>query len=171
MVAVSSDPLLLNWEKVTGKAVIPAKNPDGSIPPYRVFDPCIWKRMECTIRFQGGRCRMDPAANGSAPISCSAHRTWQIGSISTRSSRMTCTRWWAMTVPVRTFVPIGDRHILLFFSHMSGGQYLLGDYDKDRDIFVVTAGAKNNFGAAAPAAYTRPPQPPMEREDSSASGI
>ena len=27
MVAVSSDPLLLNWEKVTGEAVIPMTNP------------------------------------------------------------------------------------------------------------------------------------------------
>ena len=43
MVAVSSDPLLLNWEKVAGKPVIPILNPDGSAPPYRVFDPCIWK--------------------------------------------------------------------------------------------------------------------------------
>ena len=45
------------------------------------------------------------------------------------------------------FWPIGDRHILLFYSHMSGGQYLLGDYDKERDKFVVTAHDKCNFGA------------------------
>jgi beta-fructofuranosidase len=44
MVAVSSDPLLLNWEKVSGKAVIPAKHADGTTPVYRVFDPCIWKK-------------------------------------------------------------------------------------------------------------------------------
>ena len=30
------------------------------------------------------------------------------------------------------FWPIGDRWILPFFSHMSGGQYLLGDYDMER---------------------------------------
>ena len=28
------------------------------------------------------------------------------------------------------FWPIGDRHILIFFSHTSSGQYLLGDYDQ-----------------------------------------
>ena len=34
------------------------------------------------------------------------------------------------------FWPIGeDRYILYFFSHMSGGQALLGDYDKKRDKF------------------------------------
>ena len=43
---------------------------------------------------------------------------------------------------------------------MSGGQYLLGDYDKDRDKFVVTAGAKNNFGAAAPAGVHAPSATP-----------
>lgn len=44
LVAISSDPLLLNWEKLTGKAVIPSRSPDGSTPPYSVFDPCIWKK-------------------------------------------------------------------------------------------------------------------------------
>ena len=38
MVAVSSDPLLLNWEKVSSKAVIPAKHADGTTPVYRVFE-------------------------------------------------------------------------------------------------------------------------------------
>jgi beta-fructofuranosidase len=37
MVAVSNDPLLLNWEKVTGKAVIPLLSPTGFPTPYSVF--------------------------------------------------------------------------------------------------------------------------------------
>ena len=116
--------------------------------------------MECTTRFQGGRYRMDRVANGSVPTSCSVRRTWQIGSIChpfIEDDQYTlvgddgaCPYFW----------PIGDRHILLFFSHMSGGQYLLGDYDKDRDKFVVTAGAKNNFGAAAPAGVHAPSAAP-----------
>ena len=36
------------------------------------------------------------------------------------------------------FWPIGDKHILLHFSHMSGGKYLIGDYDQERDKLVVT---------------------------------
>jgi len=48
------------------------------------------------------------------------------------------------------FWPIGDRHILLYFSHSSGPRYLLGDYDKARDKFVATGGGKFNFGAAGP---------------------
>ena len=43
---------------------------------------------------------------------------------------------------------------------MSGGQYLLGDYDKARDKFVVTGGAKNNFGAASPAGVHAPSATP-----------
>ncbi|MHC4546622.1 MAG: glycoside hydrolase family 32 protein, partial [Planctomycetota bacterium] len=54
MVAVSSDPLLLNWEKVTGKAVIPGKSPDGKPLPYRVFDPCIWKKDGLYYSLSGG---------------------------------------------------------------------------------------------------------------------
>ncbi len=44
MVAVSSDPLLLNWKKVTGKAVIPHSKPGEPRLPYNIFDPCIWKK-------------------------------------------------------------------------------------------------------------------------------
>ena len=54
------------------------------------------------------------------------------------------------------FWPIGDRHILLFFSHMSGGQALLGDYDTARDKFVVTAHSGFNFGALGPGGVHAP---------------
>ena len=35
---------------------------------------------------------------------------------------------------------LADRqpYISEFFSHMSGGQYLLGDYDKQHDKFIMT---------------------------------
>ncbi|MCH2658718.1 MAG: glycoside hydrolase family 32 protein, partial [Dehalococcoidia bacterium] len=43
MVAVSTDPLLLNWDKLTGKEVIPiAKGQKDTKNPYTVFDPCVW---------------------------------------------------------------------------------------------------------------------------------
>jgi len=51
MVAVSRDPLLLNWEKIGGDTVIPLRK-DGKYYhflsqeplPYRVYDPCIWRK-------------------------------------------------------------------------------------------------------------------------------
>ena len=51
-----------------------------------------------------------------------------------------------MAAPVRISGRIGDRHILLFHSQMSGAQFLLGDYDKERDKLVVTANGLFNFG-------------------------
>ena len=58
------------------------------------------------------------------------------------------------------FWPIGDRWILPFFSHMSGGQYLLGDYDMERDKFVVTGAGLFNFGASTPSGVHAPSATP-----------
>src|SRR5260221_2947753 len=67
MVALSSDPLLLNWEKVTGKAVIPSKSATGFSQPYSVFDPCIWKKDGNYYSLSGGRRnRSDGGAFGTA---------------------------------------------------------------------------------------------------------
>ena len=47
MVAISSDPLLLNWEKLTGKPVIPMKQgPAG--------DACIWSKDGIYYSLSGG---------------------------------------------------------------------------------------------------------------------
>ena len=54
MVAVSSDPLLLNWEKVTGQAVIPFRKPNDPPLPYNIFDPCIWKKGDMYYSLSGG---------------------------------------------------------------------------------------------------------------------
>ena len=44
MIATSADPLLLNWEKLTGQPVIPTKSKTGLPLPYHVYDPCVWER-------------------------------------------------------------------------------------------------------------------------------
>ena len=43
---------------------------------------------------------------------------------------------------------------------MSGGQYLLGDYDTARDKFVVTQGGKFNHGASGPSGLHAPSATP-----------
>ncbi|MEI6871738.1 MAG: glycoside hydrolase family 32 protein, partial [Verrucomicrobiota bacterium] len=58
------------------------------------------------------------------------------------------------------FWPIGDKHILLHFSHSSGAKYLLGDYDKQRDKFVVTHSGAFTFGSVMPAATQAPSATP-----------
>ena len=159
MVAVSSDPLLLNWEKVTGKAVIPMRSPDGSPLPYRVFDPCIWRKNGTYYSLSGGTL---PGPGGKRVRANFLFRsnnlaTWEYLHPFTEDDRYSlvgddgaCPYFW----------PIGNQHILLHFSHMSGGKYLLGDYDKERDKFVVTQGGDFNFGPAAPAGVHAPSATP-----------
>jgi beta-fructofuranosidase len=162
MVALSSDPLLLNWEKVAGKAVIPipTRNADGSPPPYNVFDPCIWKKDGNYYALSGGTLPNGPGGKLVAAEFLFRSQDlvkWDYLHPFTEGDRFTlvgddgaCPYFW----------PIGDRHMLLFFSHMSGGQYLLGDYDKQCDKLVVTVHGKFNHGAVTPAGVHAPSATP-----------
>ena len=159
MVATSSDPLLLNWTKLTGAPVIPMPEPPESAP-YRVFDPCIWRQGDHYYALSAGQ---TPDGPRGAPVAADflfrspdlAH--WEYLHPFTEGDRFTllgddgaCPYFW----------PIGDKHMLLFFSHMSGGQYLLGDYDTERQKLVVTSGAKFNMGPVAPGGVHAPSATP-----------
>ncbi len=160
MVAVSDDPLLLNWEKVTGKAVIPMTDPDGPPLPYRVFDPCIWKKDGAYYSLSGGTLPIGDDGRfvrANFLFRSNDLETWEYMHPFVEDDRFTlvgddgaCPYFW----------PIGDRHILLFFSHISGGQYLLGDYDRTRDKFVATSGGKYNFGPYGPSGVHAPSATP-----------
>jgi len=160
MVAVSSDPLLLNWKKVTGKAVIPARNPDGSRPPYNVFDPCIWKKDGVYYSLSAGTLPHGPGGKrvrANFLLRSKDLAKWEYLHPFVENDRYSlvgddgaCPYFW----------PIGEKHMLLYFSHMSGGKYLLGDYDKARDKFVVTGGGDFNFGPAGPAGVHAPSASP-----------
>lgn len=160
MVAISSDPMLLNWEKVTGNAVISNKSETGFPLPYNVFDPCIWKKDSIYYSLSAGRLNEGP---GGKPVRANflfrsrdlAH--WEYLHEFVEDDRFTlvgddgaCPYFW----------PIGDRYILNFFSHMSGGQYLLGDYDKENDKFIVTSAGKYNHGAVLPSGVHAPSATP-----------
>ena len=164
MVATSSDPLLLNWTKVAGAPVIPVAHPKGPPLPYRVFDPCIWKQGSSYYSLSAGRVAQGP---GGAPVAADflfrsndlAH--WEYLHPFTEDDRFTligddgaCPYFW----------PLGDKHMLLFFSHMSGGQYLLGDYDTDRDKLVVTGAGKFNMGPVGPGGVHAPSATPDGRD-------
>ena len=160
MVAVSSDPLLLNWEKLTGQAVIPLKNADGSKPPYKIFDPCIWKKGNAYYALSGGT-RLIGAGPGFRPVESLFRSTdlvhWEYlhpfvtGDVFTRvGDDGACPYFW----------PIGNRHILHFFSHMSGGQYLIGDYKMDGDLFSVTSHGLANYGPYGPSGVHAPSASP-----------
>ena len=164
MVATSSDPLLLNWEKVANKAVVPIEMPTGVHWPPRIFDPCIWKKEGVYYSLSAGT---KPEGPEGKPVRANFLlrsddlEHWEYLHPFVEDDHYTlvgddgaCPYFW----------PIGDRHMLLFFSHMSGGQYLLGDYDKGRDKFVVGHGGKFNFGPSAPCGVHAPSATP-EGED------
>jgi len=160
MVAVSSDPLLLNWTKVTGRPVIPMAKPGQEPLPYAVFDPCIWKQGGVYYALTAGTLPEGPG--GKRVRAEFLHRSkdlavWeylhpflendQYGLVGDDGA---CPYFW----------PIGNRHILLHFSHMSGGKYVLGDYDTDRQKLVVAAAGDFNFGPAAPCGVHAPSATP-----------
>ena len=160
MVAVSSDPLLLNWEKVTGKAVIPSRSDDGSPLPYRVFDPCIWKQGGAYYALSGGTLPIGPAGRRRRAdflFRSKDLERWEYLHPFVEDDLFTlngddgaCPYFW----------PIGNKHMLLFFSHMSSGQYILGDYDTKRDKLVATGHGKFGFGAVGPAGVHAPSATP-----------
>ncbi len=160
MVALSDDPLLLNWEKVTGNAVISSQSTTGFPLPYRVFDPCIWKKDSVYFSLSGGRTATGPAGKqirANFLFRSKDLAKWEYVHEFTQDDRFTlvgddgaCPYFW----------PIGDRYILPFFSHMSGGQYLLGDYDTKNDKFNVTNHGKFNFGAWGPGGVHAPSATP-----------
>ncbi|MCX6982157.1 MAG: glycoside hydrolase family 32 protein [Verrucomicrobia bacterium] len=155
MVAISSDPLLLDWEKLTGKPVIPSAG-----APCPIYDPCIWKKDGMYYSLSGGALPAftSPKSHRAEFLFRSADlKTWQylhpfvegdvFGYLGEDGA---CPYFW----------PIGNRHILLSFSHIGGGSFLLGDYDTARDKFVATQGGRFNFGAVTPSGVHAPSATP-----------
>ena len=178
MVALSSDPLLLNWQKVTDGAVIPTPCPIwtkttgkeitpglfGNPVPVGainfIYDPCIWKKDGVYYSLSGGILPHEPSGKRTRAeflFRSSDLKTWEylhpfvegdlFGLVGDDGG---CPYFW----------PIGDRHILLHYSHRSGGKYVIGDYDTQRDIFVATAGGSFTFGSFYPGGVHAPTAAP-----------
>lgn len=159
MVATSSDPLLLNWEKVAGKAVVPMTENSSDLP-YYVYDPNIWKKDGSYYSMSGGI--RDDGPEGRQVLSNYLFKSDDLENWEYMHEFIEGDRFSALgddgACPY--FWPIGDRHILPFYSHISGGQYFIGDYEKDRDKFVVTQHGKFNFGASRPGGVHAPTAAP-----------
>ena len=145
MVAISSDPLLLNWEKIPGNPVIPMMDVDANGRPYRVHDACIWKEKEGYYSLSGTYWDGSKHGNGRAVehlfFSQNLARWTYLGSFveddvfTEPGEDCACPYFW----------PIGDKYILAFCSHRRGSQYLLGDYDKVHHRFKPFAHGRFNF--------------------------
>ena len=152
MTAISLDPLLLNWEKVEG--IIPV--PDSENPGYRVYDPCIWKKDDYYYSISGGRLPTGPAGrlrSANFLFRSADLEEWEYLHPFVEDDLFTengddgaCPYFW----------PIADAHMLLFFSHMRGGRYIIGDYDKSRDKLIATDYGRFNFGSAWPGGVHAP---------------
>ena len=160
MVAVSSDPLLLNWEKIPGNPVIPMIEADADGRPYRVYDPCIWKETDGYYSLSGsywdgsffGDCRMVQHLFFSQDL-----QRWTFLGPFVQNDDFTEP---GEDGAVPYFWPIGDRHILVFASHQRGSQYLLGDYDSVHHRFTPTAHGRFNFGPIGPGGVHAPSATP-----------
>ncbi len=165
MVATSSDPLLLNWEKVNGdKPVIDISAgksvtlEDGREINFEIGDSFIWKEDGCYYALLGG----------SIPNEYGVGREMQ--ELLYKSEDLV--NWEFMHPFIENniftrpnddgscpyFVPLagGKKHLLMFYSHTSGGQYMLGDYDAKSKKFIATAHSRLNRGAVLPSGVHAP---------------
>ncbi len=125
MVAVSDDPLLLNWHKLDANPVIPGG----------AGDACIWKEDDTYLGLIG---------RGLWTSTDLVH--WVPHGEFVTGVEGSCPN----------FLPIGDKHILLSFSHVHGGEYLLGDYDRQQRRFQATRRGRFNHGYVAPGGVHAP---------------
>jgi beta-fructofuranosidase len=133
MVATSQDPLLLNWEKLDG---CPVNGPSG--------DACIWKEGDTYFGLVG---------TGTL-ASSSDLLNWQV--LNPGGFVRDEARFIGDAGACPNFQPLGNRHILLSFSHTLGGQYLVGDYDRQNHTFAPRRHGRFNHGNVSPGGVHAP---------------
>ena len=156
--AISRDPLLLNWQKVPGG--IPEPKANGPSQSYQVYDPCIWKKDGAYYSLSGGTLLTGPRGlprRANFLFRSENLETWEYlhpfvedDLFSVNGDDGACPYFW----------PIGDKHMLLYYSHRNGGQYLIGDYDQARDKLIARDYGRFNFGASWPGGIHAPSATP-----------
>lgn len=166
MVAVSRDPLLLNWEKT------------GPVFSGKLFadfwDADIWKEEETYVGLSGGsreyypESTVPPEKRGGASHMYGKAGVWpkfelwtskdlkdwkRAGELLFENTPFT-DRYDDGSCP--NFLKIGDKHIMLYFSHGYGGQYLLGDYDLNVRKFRPYDHGRFNHGQVMPGGVHAP---------------
>jgi beta-fructofuranosidase len=161
MVTTSSDPLLLNWAKIGNGADI-SITPNNKDLPYYVYDPIIWEKDGLYYSISGGIIKDTPSGSqliSSYLIKSEDLKTWEYMYEFIEKNHF-------MEVGddgvCPYFRPIGKSYIFPFYRHISGGQYFLGDYNKQRDKFVATGHGKFNFEASKTGGLDPPSAAPAE---------
>ena len=144
-IAISSDPLLLNWEKLNaadGTPLVIKANAEN--PAYNTGDPCIWKK-DGAYYLLSGKVAYHEVSGEMIRQGYLFHSTdlinWDyIGPfIHNDIENKVCDD---LSCP--TFWPLGSRHILIHFSHTHSSRYLIGKYDRKNDRFLPCA--SRSFG-------------------------
>jgi len=127
--ATAHDDDLLDWTKHPSNPVIPVPKPgEPDFGKYGVYDPCAWQRGNTWYALCGGS---DPRGGDTAYLFESPDMVrWQYVAPFYTSDR----RWTEADedCAVPDFFPLGNKHLLLFCSHLQGTQYYLGSYEGDR---------------------------------------
>ncbi len=145
----STDDLLIRWHRVGEGPAICAVREDGAQQPYSAFDPYMWREGDTYFLLSAG--------GGSIPhppvIPITKYRTFYLFTSHDlirwdyRHEFMENDRFSVLgddgACPY--FLPLGeDKHLILHYSHMTGGQYIVGSYDRHRRIFSAEEGAPFN---------------------------
>lgn len=146
IVATASDPLLLNWEKLGGRPAIPhpPADIDGSGRPYRVYDPFIWRGAEGYYSLSGSyRGPWDTRVMAQYLFFSQNLTDWVfLGDMMEPNTFVRSGNDGACPY----FLPFGDKHILLFFSHATGAHCLVGTYDETAHRFAPEEQLQLCFG-------------------------
>jgi len=155
MVITSSDPLLLNWEKILrkpDKVTIPShpkQDADGN--PYRVWDPFLYKEggtyYSISGVFMGNHQDKHKRKTVWHLFSSKNLLDWKYKGNLLENEEFTklgddgsCSYFWPLT---------NNKYLLIFFSHRNGSQHILGTYDKKRERFVAESHQIHNTGPSS----------------------
>lgn len=153
MVAVSEDSLLLRWTRITSAPVIPRPVPEDIRPgdggaPWDTFDPFIWKEGEWYYMLSGLYSYDGPGGRRKANAFLFRSRDLVHWKYRHPFIENDCYTEIGGDLACPYFWPVGDRgkYALVHFSHRSGAEYLVGNFDRKREKFIVTNGGKINYG-------------------------
>lgn len=163
MIATSSDPLLLNWEKSKANPVIPILEDQSKNKgrPYSIFDPFLWKDETGYYALSGalygeqeerGRNYKNQMVEHLFHSQDLEHWTY-MGELAPGGFPQmplgedgACPYFW----------PLGNRYVLFTFSHESGPYAFIGDLDPITHRFTPDRLHKFNFGPVGCSSYQAP---------------
>ena len=128
--ARSDDDLLIEWTKDPDNPVIPQPEAGSTdFGRYTIHDPCGWLADD---QYYAAVNKSDPQDQGDAAYLFKSPdlRTWEYVDLFYRSRREWTEGGEDCAVP--DFYPLGDRHMLLFCSHLQGSQYYIGQVRNER---------------------------------------